>query len=71
MKDKRIGVLMGGLSPEKDISLKSGKAVAQALRSKGYNITELVVDSNIAQHLRQQNIEIAWLALHGEWFHSQ
>ena len=65
MKTKRIGVLMGGLSSERDISIKSGKAVSEALRRKGYQVIDLVVDKNIAQRLTEEKIDIAWLALHG------
>ena len=63
----KIGVLMGGLSPEKDISKKSGQAVARGLRQKGYSVTEIIVDENIATNLLQNEIEVAWLALHGEF----
>ena len=62
-----VGVLMGGLSPERGISLKSGKAVATALRSKGYTVQEIIVDQNIAQTLRENPIDVAWLALHGAY----
>ena len=65
MKTKRIGVLMGGLSSERDISIKSGQAVASALRQKGYHVVDLIVDTDIAQRLVEEKIEVAWLALHG------
>ena len=63
----RVGVLMGGLSPEHDISIKSGKSVLQALLSRGYNATAIVVDRELPFALREQQIEVAWLALHGEY----
>ena len=61
----RIGVLMGGLSPEKNISIKSGKAVAQALRSRGWNTIEIDVDRNLPTQLLENKIDLAWIALHG------
>lgn len=67
MKDNTVGVLMGGLSPERDISLQSGKSVAQALRSKGYKVEEIIVDRDIMNTLNKQPIDVAWLALHGEF----
>ena len=41
MKDKKIAVLCGGLSSEREVSLKSGKAVHSALISNGYKKTAL------------------------------
>ena len=61
----RIGVLMGGLSPEKDISRKSGKAVAQALRSRGWNVIDIDVTKNLPTQLLEEKIDVAWIALHG------
>ena len=51
-----IAVLMGGMSTERDISIKSGKAVAAALRSRGWNVVELDVDPSLPQK-RQENIQ--------------
>jgi len=67
LKQKRIGVLMGGLSAERDISLKSGMAVHQALLTQGYNSTALDVRNNIADLLRQDQIDLAFIALHGRY----
>ena len=65
--EHRVGVLMGGLSPERAISMKSGKAVAEASRSRGYNVIEIVVNRDIATVLEQTKIDVAWLALHGTY----
>jgi D-alanine-D-alanine ligase len=67
MKDKIIGVLMGGLSSEREISLKSGKAVAQALREKQYTVQEIIVNQDIATKIVENQIDVAWIALHGEF----
>lgn len=64
-KKKRVGVLMGGLSEERDISLKSGKAVLEALLARGYNAVEIDVDSDVAATLKRAGVEVAFIALHG------
>jgi D-alanine-D-alanine ligase len=67
LKQKRIGVLMGGLSAEREISLKSGMAVHQALLAQGYDSTALDVRTNIADLLQQDQIDLAFIALHGRY----
>ncbi|MEZ4253118.1 MAG: hypothetical protein R3B99_33335 [Polyangiales bacterium] len=66
MKDKRIGVLLGGLGPERDVSLRTGEAIANALRRLGYDAQEVFVDRDIDQVLRQTPIDVAF-ALHGPY----
>lgn len=67
-KKARIGVLCGGMSSEKDVSLRSGKNCFEALKRLGYENAELVVvDENIAQTLKDKNIEYAYIALHGKY----
>lgn len=67
MKNKRIGVLMGGLSAERDVSLKSGMAVHQALLACGYDSTAIDVCHDVADVLRRERIEVAFVALHGRY----
>lgn len=67
MKDKKIGVLMGGLSAERDVSLKSGLAVHQALLGLGYDSTAIDVRHEVAAMLRDERIEVAFIALHGRY----
>jgi D-alanine-D-alanine ligase len=64
---KRIAVLMGGESSERDVSIASGKAVSKALRKKGYKVVEMDVGHDIAQRLFDESIEVAFIALHGRW----
>lgn len=67
-KNKRIGVLLGGLSKEREISLRTGKAMAQALRNAGYtNVSEIDVGYDVADRLKGGRIEIAVIALHGRF----
>lgn len=61
----RIGVLMGGRSSEREISLKTGQAVHQALLRRGYDAVAIDVDDAINERLRGEKIEVAFIALHG------
>jgi len=65
MSDRRVAVLMGGMSTERKISLKSGAAVAEALRSRGHDVVEIDVGPDLPERLRAAGVEVAWLALHG------
>jgi len=67
LKEKIVGVVMGGDSAERKISLKSGRAVAEALESLGYNVLALEVDSRVADQLRDAGIDAAFITLHGDW----
>lgn len=64
--NKRIGVLLGGWSREREISLRSGKLVASSLRRQGFQVTEIDVDRNLAEVLRREKVEVAFIALHGK-----
>lgn len=64
---KRVAVLYGGRSTERDVSLKTGKACADALASKGYDVTLVDVDSELPARLREARIDVAFNALHGRW----
>jgi len=66
-KEKRIGVLMGGLSSERAISLKSGEAIAASLRRSGMIVCPIDVDHDIALVLRSEKIDAAFIALHGRY----
>jgi D-alanine-D-alanine ligase len=67
LKQKKIGVLMGGLSPEREVSLTSGKAIFDAIQSKGLNAEMIDVDHNIGATLAKRKIDLACIALHGTW----
>ncbi|MCC7539470.1 MAG: D-alanine--D-alanine ligase [Deltaproteobacteria bacterium] len=67
MKSKRIGVLLGGTSEEREISLKTGEAIFTALHDRGYDVRKVYVDSDIDAVLRQSPIDVAFLALHGRF----
>jgi D-alanine-D-alanine ligase len=63
---KKIGVLMGGLSSEREVSLASGKAVLKALTGKGYDAVAVDVGRDAAEQIGKSGIEIAFNALHGK-----
>ncbi len=67
MKNKHVGVLLGGTSAEREISLKTGEAMFEALKSRGYQVSKIYVDEDIDQALRQTPIDVAMLALHGTY----
>ncbi len=66
-KNKKIGVLMGGLSAEREVSLKSGAAVHQALVAQGFNAIAIDVGRDLADVLKREQIEAAFIALHGRY----
>lgn len=61
----RIGVLMGGQSGERDISLRTGQAVHRALLRRGYRAVAIDVDPSLPERLTKQKIELVFVALHG------
>ncbi len=66
-KKMKIGVLMGGLSREREISLKTGTAILKALSEKGYHVQAIDAGRDIAEVLRREEIECAFIALHGRF----
>lgn len=69
MAKTRVGVVMGGLSAEREVSLNSGRAVASALRSVGHDVVEIELSEGpefLAQ-LTQRPVDVAFLALHGRF----
>jgi D-alanine-D-alanine ligase len=67
MQSRKIGVLLGGLSSEREVSLRTGEAVLAALRQRGHDAVPIYVDRDVDVALRQEQIEVAFIALHGRW----
>jgi D-alanine-D-alanine ligase len=67
LKKKRIAVLMGGLSKEREISLKTGKAIQKALAAKGYTALCIDVGVDVVEKIIREKIECAFVALHGKF----
>ena len=66
-KTKNIAVLMGGLSSEREVSIRSGENVYNALVNLGFKVTKMDVDANIARKLIKDNIDVAVIMLHGRY----
>jgi D-alanine-D-alanine ligase len=65
-KNIHVVVLMGGWSNEREVSLTSGKGVADALRERGWsNVTELDMDRDVANRLAELKPDVVFNALHG------
>ena len=66
MRYKRVGVLFGGSSAERDVSLASGRAVATGLKEAGYDVVEIDVGRALDKQLRESAVEAVFVALHGK-----
>lgn len=62
-----VAVLLGGLSAERSVSLRSGAAVADALEGEGYRVTRIDVGRDIAQRLAEVRPDVCFNALHGRF----
>ena len=65
VKIGKVAVLMGGWSAEREVSLKSGGAVFEALRRCGVNAHAIDVDRNVVQELTRGNFDRVFNVLHG------
>jgi D-alanine-D-alanine ligase len=68
MGKRRVGVLMGGMSAEREVSLRTGEGVAAALESKGHDVARIVFGPEtpgVDEMVRDARIDVAFLALHG------
>ncbi len=67
LKNKKIAVIMGGISSEREISLKTGEAIFQSLKRTGYNVIKIDIKNNSINTLTDNNFDIAFIALHGKY----
>ena len=65
--EKHVAMLMGGLSSEREVSLRSGDACAAALEGEGYRVTRLDVGRDVAARLAEIRPDICFNALHGRY----
>jgi len=65
MKAKHVAVLMGGWSAEREVSVNSGRACAEALEKQGYRVTRIDVGRDIASLLQTLKPDVALNLLHG------
>lgn len=64
-KNIRIGVLMGGVSNEREVSLITGDAIHKALLRLGYRSRPIVIDGIALDYIDRDEIDLAYIALHG------
>jgi D-alanine-D-alanine ligase len=67
MITRRIAVLMGGLSAEREVSLASGASVQRALVALGYDAVAIDMDRGLARALTDEKIDVAFICLHGRY----
>lgn len=65
MKAKRVGVLMGGISAEREVSLTTGKAILAALLEGGVDAVGIDTQGPWVEELHRERVETAFIALHG------
>lgn len=67
LREKKIAVLMGGISSEREVSLKTGAGVVAALRERGWNVVAIdwKAGDDVAALLVDNGTEVVWNALHG------
>jgi len=66
-KYQHVAVLLGGLSAEREVSLNTGKACADALETQGYKVTRIDVGVDLATQLEKIKPDVCFNALHGRW----
>jgi D-alanine-D-alanine ligase len=64
---KRVAVLLGGRSAEREVSLSSGKGCADALRAEGFDVVEIDPGENLSQQLIDARPDAVFNALHGRF----
>lgn len=65
MKGAVVGVLMGGCSAEREVSLRTGAAIVAALRRLGRRTVEIDAGQDLPRQLARKNVGVAFIALHG------
>jgi D-alanine-D-alanine ligase len=64
---RKVAVLLGGRSAEREVSLVSGRACADALRAEGFDAIEIDAKDDVARHLAEVAPDAVFNALHGRW----
>jgi len=63
----KVAVLLGGLSAEREVSLKSGAMIHEGLKDRGIDACIIDADANVLNELKQAGADRAFIALHGPW----
>jgi len=67
LRQKTIGVLCGGLSAEREVSLRTGGEVHRALQEAGYRSVRIDAGRDLAERLHAEGVDVAFVALHGRF----
>jgi D-alanine-D-alanine ligase len=67
MFNGKIIVLMGGPSTEREVSLRTGTAIYEALLAKGCQVTTLDLDREIVGKLQEEKPDVVFIAVHGKY----
>lgn len=65
LRKRKIGVLMGGWSSEREVSLLSGQRVLESLKRQGYQAVGIDINRSFVDQIRQAKIDMAFIILHG------
>ncbi|MFO8079332.1 MAG: D-alanine--D-alanine ligase, partial [Armatimonadota bacterium] len=65
LRDRRIAVLMGGQSGEREVSLRSGAGVLGSLKRQGFDVVEIDPGSNLVAQLEEAGAQVVMNVLHG------
>lgn len=65
----KVGVIMGGISSEREISIKSGEGIVNSIDKNKYEVVSIVIDEkmDIINKVKDENLDFALLALHGQF----
>ncbi|MDD4600769.1 MAG: D-alanine--D-alanine ligase [Negativicutes bacterium] len=68
MKSKKVAVVMGGPSDEREVSLNTGRAILSALQAKDYNVIGIDLEpERFATKIIQEHVEVVFNAIHGKY----
>ena len=66
-KPNKIAVLMGGPGEEREVSLKSGKAIKEALQANCYDVSSIIIDTDLVNLVEKlSSVDLVFLGLHGD-----
>jgi len=63
----KVGVIAGGISSEREVSLRSGQAVFNTLKELGFNSVFIDAGKDLCEKIKEEKIDVAFLVLHGGW----
>ncbi|MFH1826680.1 MAG: D-alanine--D-alanine ligase [bacterium] len=67
LKNKKICVLMGGRSGEREVSLRSGQRVFESLKKQGFNVVSMDLEDDLVARLKKEKVEVVYNILHGHY----